>query len=87
MNDSLKPAGQAGCGILGQTHLAGVIAHLAGAWAVQQARNLTMDLGDRLGERHLALVLREYLIHYNGHRPYQSRRQRPQTSKRSPSGT
>jgi hypothetical protein len=30
-----------------------------------------------LGERHLALVLREYLIHYNGHRPHQSRRQRP----------
>ena len=30
-----------------------------------------------LGERHLALVLREYLIHYNSHRPHQSRRQRP----------
>ena len=30
-----------------------------------------------LGERHLALVLREYLIHYNRHRPHQSRRQRP----------
>jgi putative transposase len=26
-----------------------------------------------VGERHLALVLREYLIHYNGHRPQQSR--------------
>ena len=112
--------------------------HPAGAWAVRQARNLAMDLGDRLetlrflvhdrdplftaafgevfkseglriittlpqtprmnaicervvgtlrrelldrllilGERHLALVLREYLIHYNGHRPHQSRLQRP----------
>ncbi|MGC1751526.1 MAG: integrase core domain-containing protein, partial [Trebonia sp.] len=30
-----------------------------------------------LGERHLARVLREYLKHYNGHRPHQSRQQRP----------
>jgi hypothetical protein len=29
------------------------------------------------GEQHLALILREYLIHYNGHRPHQSRQQRP----------
>jgi transposase InsO family protein len=119
-------------------HLAGVAAHPNGAWTVQQARNLMMDLGDRisglrflihdrdplftsafrevftseglrdittlprtprmnaicervigtlrrelldriliLNERHLALVLQEYLIHYNGHRPHQSRHQRP----------
>jgi putative transposase len=41
---------------------------------------LRRELLDRtlvLGERHLALVLREYLKHYNGHRPHQSRRQRP----------
>ncbi|MFE0151048.1 integrase core domain-containing protein [Nonomuraea sp. NPDC059007] len=41
---------------------------------------LRRELLDRiliLGERHLALVLREYLIHYNGHRPHQSRHQRP----------
>jgi putative transposase len=30
-----------------------------------------------LGERHLALVLREYVTHYNGHRPRQSRQHRP----------
>jgi transposase InsO family protein len=51
---------------------------------------LRRELLDRtliLGERHLHLVLREYLAHYNGHRPHQSRRQRPRTSKRIPSGT
>ena len=119
-------------------HVAGVTTHPTGAWAVQQARNLAMDLGDRLGtlrflihdrdplfttafgevfkaeglrimttlprtprmnaicervigtlrrelldrtlvlgERHLALVLREYQKHYNRHRPHQSRQQRP----------
>jgi putative transposase len=119
-------------------HVAGVTARPTGAWAVQQARNLAMDLDDRLstlrflihdrdpvftaafadvfkveglriittlprtprmnaicervigtlrrelldrtlilGERHLDLVLREYVKHYNGHRPHQSRRQRP----------
>jgi putative transposase len=119
-------------------HLAGVTARPSGAWAVQQARNLAMDLEDRIGalqflihdrdplftaafgevfkaeglriittlsrtprmnaicervigtlrrelldrilivgERHLASVLGEYLLHYNRHRPHQSRRQRP----------
>jgi putative transposase len=119
-------------------HLGGVTAHPTGAWAVQQARNLAMDLGDRLGtlrflihdrdplftaafaevfkveririiktlpktprmnaicervigtlrrelldqslilgERHLAMVLGEYLAHYNAARPHQSRCQRP----------
>ncbi|MET9248787.1 integrase core domain-containing protein [Nonomuraea sp. NPDC003709] len=41
---------------------------------------LRRELLDRiliLSERRLALVLQGYLIHYNGHRPYQSRHQRP----------
>ena len=41
---------------------------------------LRRELLDRiliLGERHLALVLREYVNHYNGHRPHQSRQQGP----------
>ncbi|MFI7226325.1 integrase core domain-containing protein [Nonomuraea angiospora] len=41
---------------------------------------LRRELLDRtliLNERHLALVLHNYLIHYNGYRPHQSRQQRP----------
>ncbi|MFC4122739.1 integrase core domain-containing protein [Nonomuraea zeae] len=41
---------------------------------------LRRELLDRiliLNERHLTVVLREYLIHYNGHRPHQSRHQLP----------
>jgi hypothetical protein len=29
------------------------------------------------GERHLRSILGEYVGHYNGHRPHQSRQQRP----------
>jgi putative transposase len=39
-----------------------------------------------LSERHLDLVLREYLTHYNGHRPHQSRRQRPPDIETQPVG-
>jgi hypothetical protein len=30
-----------------------------------------------LGDRHLDIVLREYLTHYNRHKPHQSRQQQP----------
>lgn len=51
---------------------------------------LRRELLDRtliLGERHLALMLREYQIHYNHHRPRQSRQHGHRTSRHSPTRT
>jgi len=48
---------------------------------------LRRELPDRtliLGERHLAVVLREYLIHDHRHRPHQSRQQRPRDIETQP---
>jgi transposase InsO family protein len=50
---------------------------------------LRREVPDRtliLNERHLALLLREYVNHYNGRRPRQSRQQRPPDIETQPAG-
>jgi putative transposase len=49
-------------------------------YAERWIRTARGECSDRMliyGERHLRSVLGEYSSHYNGHRPHQSRQQRP----------
>jgi len=52
----------------------------ANCYAERWIRTARTECTDRMliyGKRHLRSVLREFTSHYNGHRPYQSRQQRP----------
>ena len=56
---------------------------IAERW-VGSARHECLDRMLIVGERHLRLVLGEYIDHYNSHRPHRALQQRPPAGRRHP---
>jgi transposase InsO family protein len=56
---------------------------IAERW-IASARRECLDRMPITGERHLRLVLSEYVDHYNGHRPHRTLRQNPPAGRAHP---
>ena len=56
---------------------------MAERW-IASARRECLDRMLVTGERHLRLVLREYVEHYNAHRPHRTLHQRPPAGRERP---